>query len=669
MLKSQSLRPRSRQWPALSFDSLRWLVLSVLLLLLAMAMPRAHADDDFLEPEQAFKFSARMVDAKTAEVSYAIADGYYMYREHFKFRVEGAKLGTPVYPKGVIHFDDTFQKNVETYHHSVTVKLPVDAKGPFTLIAVGQGCAEKGLCYPPQEARVTLTPPAGGTSKATSDVQSPPSQSGGGGTPQTADVAAPTQPVATLAAAPAAAASAPASASGVSNPVDAAPIGTAPAATSTTAAQTDATPADSADESGAFAKALKGRNFLIILPLFFIAGLGLSLTPCVLPMVPILSSIIVGEGEGVTRSRGFILSLTYSLGMAIFYTAIGVTAGMLGEGLTASFQNPAVLIGFGLVIAVLSLSMFDVFQLQMPAFIQERMVAASGKQSAGKLAGVFVMGALSGLIVGPCVAAPLIGALAVISQTHDAMLGGTALFTLAVGMSMPLILVGLSAGWLLPRVGVWMEAIKYFFGVVLLGVALWLVSPVLSPRVQMAGWTLLGLGYGLYLLFSKRWGVVAKTTGVAFALFGAVELTGAATNAPDVFEPLAVVTGKAVAKTNFVRVKSIAELDAILAKEPHKTAMLDFYADWCVSCKEMEKLTFTDPQVKQKFADIVLLQADVTANNDDDKALLKRFNLFGPPGIIFFDKAGHEIQGGRVVGYQKPEKFASSLDQALHHSA
>jgi thiol:disulfide interchange protein DsbD len=236
-------------------------------------------------------------------------------------------------------------------------------------------------------------------------------------------------------------------------------------------------------------------------------------------------------------------------------------------------------------------------------------------------------------------------------------------------MSMPLLLVGLSAGWLLPRVGAWMEAIKYFFGVVLLGVALWLVSPVISPRFQMLGWAALGLCYGVYLLLNKRWRAVAKATGLAFALFGAVQLVGAVSGASDVFEPLAVVTGKAEARTDFIRVKSVAELDAILAKEPHKTAMLDFYADWCVSCKEMEKLTFSDPQVKEKFAGMVLLQADVTANNDDDKALLKRFNLFGPPGIIFFDKAGHEINGGRVVGYQKPEKFASSLDHALHHPA
>ncbi|HEX7643641.1 MAG TPA: protein-disulfide reductase DsbD [Burkholderiaceae bacterium] len=642
----------------------RWLILPVLMLLLALTMPRVHADDEFLEPEQAFKFSAKMVDAKTAEVSYAIADGYYMYREHFKFRVEGAKLGTPVYPKGQIHFDETFQKNVETYRHGVTVKLPVEAKGPFTLIAVGQGCAEKGLCYPPQEARITLTPPAAPAAKATSDVLTPPAQGGGGGTPQTANTA-PNPPAVAAAAAttPVASVSAPESS------VPSVASGTVPSATPVAEASATAnTSEDGPDESGRFTRALKSGNFLVFLPVFFVAGVLLSFTPCVLPMVPILSSIIVGEGENVTRSRSFALSVAYSLGMAIFYTAIGVAAGLAGQGLTASLQNPYVLGGFGLLIAVLSLSMFDVFQLQMPAAIQAKMAEVSGKQSAGKMAGVFIMGALSGLIVGPCVAAPLIGALAVISQTHDAFLGGTALFILAVGMSTPLLLMGLSAGWLLPRVGKWMESIKYFFGVLLLGVAEWMVSPIVPPRVLMFGLAALGLGYGLYLVFSLRWGRVARAFGLVFTLFGAVQLTGGITGAPDAFQPLAGLSGQAEAKTPFVRVKSVAQLDAILAAG-HKTAMLDFYADWCVSCKEMEKLTFTDPKVKQKFTDMVLLQADVTANDDDDKALLKRFNLYGPPGIIFFDKGGREINGGRVVGYQKPQKFASSLDQALRHSA
>ncbi len=646
-------------WNNLRLTNLRAGVWTALLLSLSlMAFSAAvQADDDFLEPELAFKFSARMVDAKTAEVTYAIADGYYMYREHFKFRLEGAKLGAPVYPKGTVKFDETFQKNVETYHHAVSVRLPVDAKGTFTLISTGQGCAEKGLCYPPQESRVTLTPPAAAAVNPTSDVPASPSQGGGNG-PTLTHVDAAQPPVQAAAQTPTVAAASP---GGATPLADAAPV----VRNAQNAA--DSNPTVDAD-SGVFASALKGGKLIVILPLFFLAGLGLSLTPCVLPMVPILSSIIVGEGTSVTRLRGFILSLTYSLGMALVYTVVGVIAGWLGEGLAASFQNPYVLSGFALLIAILSLSMFDVYQLQMPASIQVKMVSASGKQSAGKLLGVFVMGALSGLIVGPCVAAPLLGALVVISQTHDAALGGGALFATATGMSMPLLLVGISAGWLLPRAGVWMEAVKYFFGVLLLGVAIWMVSPIIPVRAQMLAWASLGVAYGAYLMLNKRWGRVSRGFGVAVALFGLTQLTGAVTNAPDVFEPFAYWTGSAGAKTSFVRVKSIAELDAVLAKDPGKTAMLDFYADWCVSCKEMEKLTFTDAQVKKRLANMILLQADVTANNDDDKALLKRFNLFGPPGIIFFKNGGKEINGGRVVGYQKAEKFTASLDSVLHPS-
>jgi len=638
-------------WLSLRLANLRAGTCKVLLLSLSLLAFSAavQAEDEFLEPELAFKFSARMVDAKTAEVTYAIADGYYMYREHFKFRVEGAKLGAPVYPKGTVKFDETFQKNVETYHHAVSVRLPVDAKGTFTLISTGQGCAEKGLCYPPQESRITLTPPAGATANSTSDVPAGPAQSGGNG-PAAAQVDAAAQAQAPVAAAPS---------SGNAAPVVSA---AQPVPTSV-----DSNPAVDADSS-VFASALKGGRLIVILPLFFLAGLGLSLTPCVLPMVPILSSIIVGEGTSVTRLGGFTLSVTYSLGMALVYTVVGVIAGWLGEGLAASFQNPYVLSGFALLIAILSLSMFDVYQLQMPAAIQVKMINASGKQSAGKLLGVFVMGALSGLIVGPCVAAPLLGALVVISQTHDAALGGGALFATATGMSMPLLLVGISAGWLLPRAGIWMEAVKYFFGVLLLGVAIWMVSPIIPVRAQMLAWASLGVAYGAYLLFNKRWGRISRGFGVAVALFGLTQLTGAVTNAPDVFEPFAYWTGGAEAKTNFVRVKSVAELDAMLAKDPGKTAMLDFYADWCVSCKEMEKLTFSDAQVKKRFANMVLLQADVTANNADDKALLKRFNLFGPPGIIFFKNGGKEVSGGRVVGYQKAEKFTASLDSVLHPS-
>lgn len=615
-------------------------------------LPMAYAADDFLEPELAFKFSAKMLDAKTAEVTYAIADGYYMYRERFKFRVEGAKLGTPVYPAGNVKFDETFHKNVETYHHSVSVRLPVDASGAFTLFSTGQGCADKGLCYPPQESKIKLTPPANGGLAGATDM--PKQDVSDDGLRQSA----PAAKAATISVAPSGAAIV------AVPPVNTAEIRTLAAVN----ASAVSTPKPDS-ETGVFESAIKGGNLLVILPLFFLGGLALSLTPCVLPMVPILSSIIVGEGSEVTRLRGFTLSVTYSFGMALVYTVLGLTAGWIGEGLAASFQNPWVLGGFGVLIAILALSMFDVYHLQMPSAIQHRLMKASDKQAAGKLAGVFVMGALSGLIIGPCVAAPLIGVLVFISQTHNAVLGGSALFATATGMSVPLLLVGLSAGWLLPRAGVWMDAIKRFFGVLLLGVALWMISPVIPATVQMFGWAAIGVLYGSYLLFSKRWGGVAKAFGVLFALFGIIQLVGASTGANDALAPLAQLTGKKESKTEFVRVKSVAELDAALAKAPGKTAMLDFYADWCVSCKEMEKLTFSDAHIQSKFADMLLLQADVTANSDDDKALLKRFNLFGPPGIIFFDRHGREIEGGRVVGYQDADKFGSSLARIVGANA
>jgi thiol:disulfide interchange protein DsbD len=382
-------------------------------------------------------------------------------------------------------------------------------------------------------------------------------------------------------------------------------------------------------------------------------------------MVPILSFIIVGEGATVTRLRGFTLSLAYTLGLAIVYTALGVTAGLLGEGLSAALQKPWVLTAFALLMAALSLSMFGVYQLQMPAAVQTRLSQFSKKQTSGKLAGVFVMGALSALIVGPCVAAPLAGALVYISQTRDVTVGGSALFAMAIGMSIPLMVIGLSAGSLLPRAGAWMNGVKRFFGVLLLAVALWMVAPVLPDWLQMAGWAALGLVYGAWLIVPRgaRWG--GKLAGMLFLLLGAVELAGLASGGRDPLAPLAHLGGDRHA-TRFVRVKSPADLDAALARASAsgKPAMLDFYADWCVSCKEMEKLTFTDPRVRARLDEMVLLQADVTANNADDRALLKRFRLFGPPGIIFFGSDGAEVAGGRVIGYQDAERFLASMAAA-----
>ena len=614
------------------------------LMALLLAAP-ARAEDSFLDPSEAFKFTAKMVDGHTISVNFQIADGYYMYRERFKFSAVGAKLGTPAIPPGKVHYDETFAKDVETYRKSVTITIPVEVNGTFTLLAGGQGCSEKGLCYAPQDYKATLT--------GSGSVPLPPA----------------TVATATAAATPTAASAKPVAAIGEGKPAAVSPgvnIYTVPTPTATDtspppAPPVAATPALAADDSGRLEAALKSGKLLVILPLFALLGLGLSFTPCVLPMVPILSSIIVGEGD-TNRRRGLLLSVTYALGMAIVYTALGVAAGLAGEGLAGALQNPWVLGTFALLMAVLSLSMFGFYELQVPAALQSKLSTVSNRQSSGKLAGVFVMGAISALIVGPCVAAPLAAALVYISQSRDVVIGGAALFAMAVGMSVPLILVGVSAGTLLPKAGKWMDAVKRFFGVLMLAVGWWLVSPVLPGAVQMLGWAVLLVGYGMYLLMnSGQW--VAKSVGVVFAVLGVAQLVGVVSGGRDPLAPLAHLAGGRAheAPLAFQRVKTVRQLDAVLAQTGGKTVMLDFYADWCVSCKEMEKLTFVDPQVRARLAGTLLLQVDVTANDADDKAMLKRFGLFGPPGIILFDKQGKEIAGARVIGFQDAVKFAASL--------
>ena len=558
-----------------------------MLALMSVLLPAlAQADEDYLPPEKAFRFAARMADAKTVELTFAIAKGYYLYREQFAFKVAGAQAGEPVIPPGKVKFDDTFQKNEETYRDAVTIRLPVQASSPFTLSASYQGCADAGLCYSPMTSSAQLDPGS---------------------------------------------------------------VGAAGSAAGT---------ADS--EMGRIEASLSSGKLVAIVPLFLLLGLGLAFTPCVLPMMPILSSIILGDRQRGSRGRGLLLSVFYSLGMAIVYTLLGVAAGLAGEGMAAALQNPWVLGAFALLMVILSLSMFGLYQLQMPAAIQARLVQASDRQAGGKLTGVFVMGALSALIVGPCVAAPLAGTLVYISQTRDVVTGGSALFARAAGMSLPLLALGASAGALLPRAGAWMEAVKRFFGVLMLATALWMVSPVIPGLAQMLAWAGLAIAYAIYL-FRRRGGWMARAAAVVFAGLGLLQLVGVVTGSRDPLAPLAHVTGEGMHATSFARVRSVQELDAILAANTGKVVMLDFYADWCVSCKEMEKLTFTDPRIQAQFADMVLLQADVTANNGGDRALLKRFGLFGPPGIIFFDPAGKEIAGRRVIGYQNAGKFLASL--------
>lgn len=614
----------------------------LLVLCLVLGMGAAHAADDLLEPEKAFQFSARAEGDRAVLVHFKIADGYYMYRERFKFAARPAdvRLGEPSLPQGKVKFDETFQKNVETYRGGLDIRIPVQqAAGPFEIVVTSQGCADIGVCYPPMDstARIALASPARA--------------------PGSSATTALTRPAGALA-------DRLSTGGGEMRPAEPAP----------------AWKLDGNDEARIGAALASGSLWLVI-GAFLLLGLGLALTPCVYPMLPILSAIIVGHGTRVTRGRGLALAAAYSMGMAVVFTIIGIAAGLLGEGLAAMLQKPAVLATFALVLVLLALSMFGFYNVQMPAALQSRLNARTGRLQTGSLGGVFVMGALSALVVGPCVTPPLSAALLYIGRTGDALLGGVALFVLAWGMCAPLLFIGASAGSILPKAGPWMESVKHVFGALLLAAALWILSPVLPEWVQMSAWGLFLIVCASYLRVFDRlpeeasgWRRLWKGVGAAGAVAGVLLLVGVASGGRDLWQPLAHwaqrldgggvgLSSASAAAPRFERVKTVAELDQRI-KAAGKPVMLDFYADWCVSCKEMERFTFNDPRVAARLGDFVVLQADVTANDAEDKALLKRFRLFGPPGIIFFDAAGRESER-RVIGYQPPERFLQSLDAAI----
>jgi len=586
---------------------------------------------DFLEPGQAFQLKAETVDARTVRLTWVIAPEYHLYRERLSFNAAGGQVAAPTLPAGLRKFDTNFNKEMETYQDRLVVDLPVAATAPFTLVVGYQGCADAGLCYSPATYSYRVDPAAPGALKALAD-----------------------------------AADAPALGSTVTPTPAATPVAGAPAASS----------AAPEDDSSLAQRTLQSGSAWRIGLAFLAFGLLLSFTPCVLPMVPILSSIIVGEGV-VSRGRGFSLALAYCLGMALIYTSLGVAAGLAGEGLAGALQKPWVLLSFGALLFGLALSMFDVYQLQLPSALQSRLSGASGNMGGGRFAGVFVMGALSAMIVGPCVAGPLAGALLYISQTRNVWTGGWALFSMAVGMSVPLLLTGISAGSLLPRAGAWMNGVKKIFGLLLIAVAIWMVSPVFPVTVMMAMWGVFALLCAMFLhVFeplkpgAQLRSYVGKTLGLAFLIGGLFELTGAASAGRDVLQPLghlsiARADGAAGGTTahggeiQFSRIKTVAELDQVLAAS-NTPVMLDFYADWCVSCKEMERFTFSQPAVGGKLKQVKLIQVDVTANNADDKALMKRFGLFGPPGIILFN-GGKEIPNSRVIGFLAAEPFLQHL--------
>jgi thiol:disulfide interchange protein DsbD len=662
-----------------------WALLTVLLTLVLSGT--AHAASDFLDPDQAFVLSVRVLDGKRLELAYKVAPGYYLYRERFKFTSPDAKLGDAQIPPGKKHYDTALEQNVETYHDGVIVVLPIASAGKaFTLNATHQGCADKGLCYPPQPRTVAVTLKAFGadadSAKIVADADAAPAvsvtppvtgQAPGGMSVAASPLPDPLRSVKLADGSP--------SVPQVDRAPQSGPVTIlAPVAAVSTASASAAAPAPAQDDDSRLASALRGGRLALIVPLFFVAGLLLSLTPCVLPMVPILSSIIVGQGEAVTRRRGFALALAYSLGMALLYTALGVAAGLLGEGLAAWLQKPWVLAAFAALLVLLSLSMFGLYELQLPSALRDRLSSGGDRMRGGQYAGVFAMGGISALVVSPCVAAPLAAALLHISQTGDAVLGGLALFMLAMGMSVPLLLVGASAGALLPRAGAWMEQVKHVFGLLLIAVAIYTVQPVLPPLVAMACWGVLlivgGASLGAFepVAAGAHAGVAraVKGIGLVLALLGVLQFVGIASGGRDPAQPLARLaqagaggTAAASADTgaHFDRVVSVADLDQRL-QTAGRPVMLDFYADWCVSCKEMEAQTFVDPAVRAKLDKAVLLRADVTANSEDDRALLKRFHLFGPPGIILFDAQGHEVESARVVGFQDAPRFAASLANA-----
>jgi len=616
----------------------------VLLLTLASALLAVPARaDDFLDPDQAFKVDVQLTGDREFQLNFTIAPGYYMYRDQFKLEPAGATLGDIAWPTPKRKFDETFQKEVETYRDRLSIKVPVTAlqAAPLKLVLTGQGCADKGLCYPPMKSELTLGLKGFGGDGGVKIGAAPDALSG----------------------------------FGVSNAV-----ASTPAAAATGNAEGAVAGAAASRSSSPLDEVLASGRLWLVIGAFFAAGVLLSLTPCVLPMLPILSSIIVGQGGTPSRARGFFLAFSYSLGMALLYTALGVAAGLAGGGLAAYLQKPWVLTLFALLLIGFSLSMFGVYEIQLPSRFTGGVSDATQRLPAGKFFSVFVMGALSALIVSPCVAAPLAGALLYISQTGNVAVGGLALFALAWGMSVPLLLLGLSAGTLLPRAGPWMETVKYFFGLLLLSVALWIVQPVLPAVVAQLLWgallialaALLGLFQRVEANTPRVW--LRKSAAVAAMVFGVSQFIGVAAGGTDTLKPLAgvvgagkgaaaaVATGEPVA-VNFHKVKSVAALDEAL-RTAGKPVLLDFYADWCVSCKEMERFTFTDARVQAKLAGALLLKADVTANNAEDRELLKRFKLFGPPGTIFFDPKGEELVGARVIGFQDADRFLQSLQAA-----
>jgi thiol:disulfide interchange protein DsbD len=564
--------------------------------------------DELLPPELAFDVSIVIKNQQTLLANFKPAEGYYLYRDKFSFDLEGiptAGISGISMPEGTPK-EDAFFGTSEVYYEPFQAELAVtdhSADLRTATLNIGyQGCSESGVCYPPVDKSIILS------SVPVLDVADADAVEGG------------------------------------------------------------------LSESGRIGQLLEGGNLWLIAASFLGFGLLLSFTPCMLPMIPILSGIIVKQDAKTSRSRSVILSITFVLGMAITYAIAGVAAGLSGIMVAATLQSPWILGTFALLFVVLSLSMFGLYELQVPVSLQNRIARTSNRLQGGGLGSVFGMGALSAIIVGPCVAAPLAGAMLYISQTQDVVLGGAALFMLAIGMGIPLVLIGASAGTLLPRAGAWMEKVKVFFGVLLLGTAVWIVSPVIPAAVTMLLWGGLAIASAVLLWGrgitsgQRRRIYFQRTLASVFLVLGIGLVTSVATGGRDILQPFAHLNTGAPAAAQpleFEYINSVADLDARLEGARGQYVMLDFYADWCVSCKEMDAFVFSDDRVKKKLREAVLLKADVTAVTAEHQALLKRFGLFGPPGTLFFDKQGRLLKGTEVVGYLEADKFLAHLNKVM----
>jgi thiol:disulfide interchange protein DsbD len=558
------------------------------------------------------------VDGNAVQIGFRVVPGFYLYKDKIAVRSlnDKAKTGRLDLPKGKMKVDEYFGE-MEVYLEDFLAPLAIARATPeamdLELELKYQGCAEGGLCYMPQTRVLTVSLPQ---ASAVSDLSALPANN--------------------------------------------APV----------------------SEQARLAGIITGSSIWVAAGLFFLAGLGLAFTPCVLPMVPILSGIIAGEGDDVTPMRGFTLALTYVMGMALVYTGAGIAAAAAGMQLQATFNQPWILILFSGLFVVLALGMFGAYELQMPSGIQSKLAGISGNQKSGTMVGAFIMGALSALIVTACVAPALIAALTVMAQTGDMLRSGTALFAMSLGMGAPLLLVGAAQGKLLPKAGPWMVAVRNAFGFMMLGLAIWMLSRILPGSVTMLLWAVLIFMAGVFMgglttLTSES--LMAQKLGKGFGflaiIYGVILLLGSLTGGSNPLQPLASVNlgggGTMMAEAEhslpFKPVKTVDDLDRELAAAASagKTAFLDFYADWCVSCKEMEAYTFSDETVQATLSNTVWLQADVTDNDEADQALLNRFGVFGPPTIIFFGSDGQQRHGYEVVGYMEAGDFVEHLQQAL----